>query len=150
MPGTYSRLLYHVVFSTKGRVQAIAPAIQQRLYEFIGGIVRGEKGTTYQIGGTRDHVHMLIRWRTEESVATLMRNIKSRSSLWIHQTFGDMKTFAWQTGYGAFTVSQSQTEAVSAYIRNQTEHHRGQSFKDEFVALLRAHNIEYDERYLWD
>ena len=150
MPGTYSKLLYHVVFSTKHRVQVIAPAIQPRLYEYLGGIVRGEKGTAYQIGGTRDHVPLLIRWRTDESLATLMRNVKSRSSLWVHQTFSEMQAFAWQEGYGAFTVSQSQVETVSAYIHNQVEHHHGRSFKEEFVELLKAHDIEYDERYLWD
>lgn len=150
MSGTYSKLLFHVVFSTKRRARLITAELQPRLYEYMGGIVRGEHGTALHIGGTPDHVHVLLRWRTDEPLATLMRNLKSRSSLWVHQTFPLMQSFQWQEGYGAFTVSESQAESVGRYIQDQARHHRERSFKEEFVDLLKAHCIEYDERYLWD
>ena len=150
MPGTYSRLLYHVVFSTKRRTQTITESLRPRLYDYMGGIIRSERGVSYEIGGTADHVHLLFRWRTDESLAALMRNVKSHSSRWVHQTFPTMGAFQWQEGYAAFSVSESQREAVANYIRNQAEHHRSLTFEDELVRLLEAHNIEYDARYLWD
>lgn len=150
MAGTYSKLLYHLVFSTKGRANHITTALQLRLHEYLGGIVRAEKGVAYRIGGTANHVHLLVRWRTDESVASLLRNIKSRSSSWLHQEFPVMRGFQWQEGYGAFTVSQSQSQVVDQYIVAQEAHHRATTFEDEFVSFLEAHGIEYDERHLWD
>jgi REP element-mobilizing transposase RayT len=150
MPGTYSNLLYHVVFSTKGRAAMLKGDTQQHVHEYLGGIVRGEGGVAYLIGGMPDHVHILLRWRTDEAIATLLRKVKSNSSRWVHETLPMMAAFAWQEGYGAFTVSQSQKDVVAGYIANQEEHHRGRSFEQEFVELLKAHQIEYDARYLWD
>jgi putative transposase len=150
MPGTYTKLLYHIVFSTKGRARLMTTDLEPRLQDYLGGIIRGEKGVCYQIGGTLNHVHLLIRWRTDESLATLLRNLKSRSSLWVHQTFPALQLFQWQEGYGAFTVSQSQVEAVNRYIANQEQHHHVKTFEEEFIDLLKAHDVEYDERYVWD
>ena len=107
MPGTYSQILLHIVFSTKHRKPWIAPDIAERLYPYIGGIVRAEKGVLYDIGGTLDHVHMYVRWRREDSVSNLMRTVKARSSLWAHQTFPKLGAFAWQEGYSVFSVSKS-------------------------------------------
>ena len=148
MPGTFTRLLYHVMFSTKQRANLIAAQVQPRLYEYLGGIVRGERGITHEIGGVADHVHLLIQWRTDETLATLMRRLKSNSSRWLHAEFPTMGGFAWQEGYAAFTVSPSQFETVRQYIRNQAAHHRQRGFVEELKALLEAHGIEYDERYL--
>jgi putative transposase len=150
MPGTYTKLLYHIVFSTKERARLMTTDLQPRLHEYLGGIVRGEKGVAYQIGGTLNHVHLLVRWRTDESLATLLRNIKSHSSLWVHQTFPHLQSFRWQEGYGAFTVSQSQSNVVERYIMNQERHHHKKTFEEEFIELLKAHEVEYDERYIWD
>jgi len=150
MAGTYTKLLYHFVFSTKQRANLITPELQPRLHEYMGGIVRDMKGTAYRIGGMPDHVHMLVRWRTDETLATLMREVKAGSSGWVHDTFPSMKDFAWQEGYGAFTVSQSQIDVVDAYIRNQVRHHQKLTFQEEFLELLRRHEIDYDERYIWD
>jgi putative transposase len=150
MPGTYSNLLYHVVFSTKGRAAMMKGETQHRIHEYLGGIVRGEGGVAYQIGGMPDHVHILLRWHTDESIATPMRQAKSNSSRWIHETFPMMSAFAWQEGYAAFTVSQSQKDVVARYIANQEEHHRTRSFEQELVELLKAHEIEFDPWYLWD
>ena len=150
MPGTYSKLLYHVVFSTKHRARLITPDLAPRLHEYMGGIVRKEKGVAYEIGGTGNHVHLLVRWRTDEAIATLLREVKAGSSRWVHETFPTMQSFQWQEGYGAFTVSQSQSQAVERYIGEQETHHHQTTFEAEFIALLKAHEIEYDERYLWD
>jgi len=150
MPGTYSKLLDHLVFSTKGRVAWLKPAIAPRVYEYLGGIVRGEGGVPHRINGMPDHVHLLIGWRTDESLSVLLRNLKAHSSRWIHDSFADCSGFRWQEGYSVFTVSQSQFDAVDGYIRGQEGHHKRRSFDDELRELLRIHRIEYDERYLLD
>lgn len=150
MSGTYSNILLHVVFSTKARAPFVTPVLRERLYPFIGGIVRDERGALLTIGGMPDHVHLLLRWHTQSSVGDLMRNVKARSSKWVHDEFPACREFTWQVGYGAFSVSASQKEHVRAYIENQEEHHRCRTFKEEYLEFLRAHEIEFDERYVWD
>lgn len=150
MPGTYSQILFHVVFSTKGRAAFIKPELQPRLYDYIGGIIRAEKGTLYAVGGMPDHVHLLVRWRTDGTIADLMRTVKSRSSLWVHQTFPALSAFAWQEGYAAFSVSKSGEADVKAYIENQVEHHQERDFQAELLALLHAHGVSFDPRYVFD
>ena len=150
MPGTYSQILLHVVFSTKGRAALITPDVQDRLHGYIGGIVRAEKGTVYAIGGTQDHVHLLLRWRTDAAVADLMRTVKARSSLWVHQTFPSSASFAWQEGYAVFSVSKSAEHDVKAYVETQAEHHRKRDFQEELLALLRAHGVTFDRRYVFE
>jgi putative transposase len=150
MPGTYSQILLHIVFSTKRRSPWIEHEIAERLYGYMGGIVRAEKGVLYQIGGMPDHIHMYLRWRPDAAVSDLMRTVKARSSLWLHQTFPALSDFAWQEGYSVFTVSKSQEEAVKRYIMNQAEHHTKEDFKSELLRLLQLHEIEYDERYIFD
>ena len=150
MPGTYSQILLHVVFSTKGRTAVIKPEIQTRLYDYIGGIVRKEKSTLYAIGGMSDHVHLLVRWRTDRTIADLMRTVKARSSRWMHETFTDAPAFAWQEGYGVFSVSKSAEPSVKRYIERQAEHHKKRDFKEEFLALLRAHDVAFEQRYVFD
>jgi putative transposase len=150
MPGTYSQLLLHVVFSTKSRNPWIATEVAQRLYPYIGGIIRAEKGVLYDIGGVEDHIHMYLRWRPDGSVSDLMRTVKSRSSKWVHDTFPALREFAWQEGYSVFSVSKSQEKAVKKYIAGQAEHHKKQDFKSELLRILRAHEVEFDERYVFD
>jgi REP element-mobilizing transposase RayT len=150
MPGTYSQILLHVVFSTKNRRALIKPPIAERLYPYIGGIIRAEKGTLYDIGGIEDHVHVYLRWRPDASVSDLLRTIKSRSSAWIHDTMPELATFAWQEGYAVFSVSKSQEAVVKNYIAGQREHHHKEDFKSELLRLLRAHEIEFDEQYVFD
>ena len=112
MPGTYSQLLLHIVFSTKRRHRWIAQDVADRLYPYIGGIIRAEEGVLYDIGGVEDHVHLYLRWRPDGSVSDLMRTVKSRSSKWVHDTFPTLSAFAWQEGYSVFSVSKSQEDAV--------------------------------------
>jgi len=150
MPGTYSQILLHVVFSTKRREPWITPGIAERLYPYMGGIVRAEKGVLYDIGGVEDHVHMYLRWRPDASVSDLMRTVKARSSKWVHETYPNLAAFAWQEGYSVFTVSKSQEEAVKKYIAGQAEHHKKEDFKSELLRILRAHGVEFDEKYVFD
>jgi REP element-mobilizing transposase RayT len=150
MPGTYSQILLHVVFSTKHRARLIDAELADQLYPYIGGIVRAQKATLYAIGGVEDHVHLYLRWRTDHAIAELMRTIKSRSSKWVHEKFPNHRRFAWQEGYAAFSVSKSQEPAVKQYIATQAEHHKKGDFKSELLRLLRAHGIDFDERYVFD
>ena len=149
MPGTYSQILLHVVFSTKGHTAFIESELQERLYGYIGGIVRAEKGTLYAIGGMPDHIHLLLRWRTDGTIADLMRTVKSRSSLWVHQTFPASGSFAWQERYAAFSVSKSAEAHVKAYIEKQAVHHRKRDFEQELLALLGAHGVSFHPQYVF-
>jgi REP element-mobilizing transposase RayT len=142
--------LLHIVFSTKRREPLITPALEERLYPYIGGIVRSLGGTLYTIGGMPDHVHMLVRWGTKDSISLLVNRVKSQSTMWVHEAFPAHHAFRWQEGYGVFSVSPSNKEHVERYVLKQKEHHDRQDFKTEFVAMLEAHGIEYDPRYLWD
>ena len=150
MASTLTNLLYHMVFSTKNRAPLIVPELKDRLYSYIGGIVRGEGGALIEAGGIADHVHLVTRLKSEPSVATMLKTIKAKSSKWLNEKGLLRGRFSWQTGYGAFTVSASQLPHVVRYVHGQEEHHRVRSFKEEFVALLKKHGVEYDERYLWD
>ncbi len=150
MPGTYSQLLFHVVTSTKGRAPWITAGVTERLYPYIGGIVRAERGVLYAIGGVEDHVHMYLRWRPDGTVSDLMRTVKSRSSKWMHDTFPDCAAFTWQEGYSAFSVSRSHEDAVKRYIAGQAEHHKTESFQSELLRILRAHGVEFDEKHVFD
>jgi REP element-mobilizing transposase RayT len=138
------------VFSTKNRQPWIESAMVDRLYGYLGGILRAEKCTLIVAGGMSDHVHLLVSLGKYRGLADLLRVVKANSSRWIHETFPNMAHFAWQAGYGAFAVSHSNVGAVKRYIAGQREHHRARSFQEEFVALLNRHGIAYDERYLWD
>lgn len=150
MSGTYSQLLLHVVFSTKGREPWITPEVAERLYAYIGGIVRAERGVLFDVGGVEDHIHMYLRWRPDASVSDLMRTVKSRSSKWLHAEFPKLGEFAWQEGYSVFSVSKSQEEAVKNYIAGQAEHHKKEDFESELLRFLRAHAVECDERYVFE
>lgn len=147
MPQTCGNIVVHVIFSTKHREPAITPDIRPDLFAYLGGIVRAMGGTAFIVNGVVDHVHMLIRIRPMHSIAEIVRTVKANSSKWIHRT-RDRK-FAWQAGYGAFSVSESNIHAVTRYIATQEEHHKEQSFQQEFLAFLKKNNVQYDERYLW-
>jgi REP element-mobilizing transposase RayT len=150
MPGTYSQILLHIVFSTKHREPWITSDIADRLYPYMGGIVRAENGVLYDIGGVEDHVHLYLRWRPDAAVSQLLRIVKAQSSKWVHDTFPKLEPFAWQEGYSVFTVSKSQEGAVKAYIAGQHEHHKKEDFKSELLRMLRLHEIEFEERYVFD
>lgn len=148
MTQSYSNLLYHFVFSTKDHEPWLNPDIRSRLHQYVGGAIRKEGGIALAIKGMADHVHILTKLRQDKAVSDVLRAIKANSSAWIHKTFPRLSGFAWQAGYGAFTVSQSQVEKARRYVLNQQKHHQTVSYKTEFDALLRAHRIESDERHL--
>ena len=148
MATTFANLLYHLVFSTKNRLPTIDPAIREPLYAYMGGIIRGEGGILLEIGGMPDHVHLLVKLKTDAAVSLIVQKIKGKSSKWLNEKPDQAGRFEWQSGYGIFSVSASLAEKVRRYIRGQEEHHRRVSFRDELVSLLERNGIPYDERYL--
>ena len=151
MPQSLSRMLVHVVFSTKNRKRLITEKIEPELYAYIGKVLIDEcESPALIIGGDKDHLHLLIVMSRTYSMAHIVEMIKKRSSKWIKTKGKEFRMFQWQTGYGAFSVSTSHTEIVKNYIANQKEHHRKNSYQDEFRSFLIKHDIEYDERYVWD
>ena len=149
MPHTYSRILLLVVFSTKNRRPSLNGEITSRLFPYMGGIIRESDAKMLAVNGTTDHVHLLLSLPTGLSITDLMRTVKTRSSKWIHETMSGARSFAWQPGCGAFSVSESNVEQVKQYIADQEEHHRKVSFMEECLMLLRKHSIEFDEEMLW-
>ena len=147
---SYVSSYHHCVFSTKERRPLITPQLRDRLWPFLGGIARQNDMKAIEIGGMPDHVHILLSIPSTLSLAKAMQLIKGGSSKWIHDTFPEHRLFRWQIKYGAFGVSVSQLDKIIEYIRGQEQHHRKMSFKEEFIALLKKHRIEYDERYLWE
>ena len=148
MSHTSGNILLHMIFSTQGRRPLIKTAFQDELFAYLGGIVREMHGTALIINGADDHVHMLVRVRPVHSAAEIARVVKANSSRWVREKWGP--DFAWQTGYGVFSVSESNVAAVTKYIAGQEEHHKKHSFQEEFVAFLKKNHVTYDERYIWD
>lgn len=147
MAHTYTDLLAHIIFSTKDRQPLITSDLKPRLHAYICGIVTDIGGKALIVGGIDDHVHLLANLPKTAAPADTMRTIKANSSKWAHDFSG--KPFAWQGGYGAFSVSRSNVDAVYNYIASQEEHHKRMTFQEEYLMLLKKHGIEYDERYLW-
>ena len=148
MSNTYTSLNYHIVFSTKNRELWLREDIRERLWPYLGGIARENGMKALEIGGVADHVHLLLSIPASMALSKAVQLIKGGSSHWMKETFPKVTGFAWQDGYGAFTVSQSQLDAVREYIRNQEEHHRTKSFAEEYRAFLERHQVEFDERFL--
>ena len=147
MSGTFSNLSVHVVFSTKDRLPLMTMPIRDKLFPYMGGIVRGLGGTIITVGGMPDHVHLVARLPTTVSVADVARIVKANSSKRMNEKFTTIK-FGWQRGYGAFSVSHSALPAVVNYVRDQERHHRHRSFREELMVLLAKNGIDYDERHL--
>ena len=150
MAHTFTNLLYHVIFSTKDRLPQIDDELHPRLFGYLGGIVREAGGTALIANGAADHAHLLAALPATVAVSDFMRTLKTNSSRWVHETWPARRAFAWQTGYGAFSVSQSNVEPVRRYIAEQEERHRTMTFQEEFVQILRRHGIAFDERYIWE
>jgi REP element-mobilizing transposase RayT len=150
MATTYTNLLFHIVYSTKYRKDIITSDVQGRLYEYIGGIIRDQQGIVLEIGGMPDHVHILAKLSSTLAISDVLRITKANSSKWFNATFTPKTPFAWQRGFGGFSVSTSHVDCVREYIRNQSEHHTEQSFKDEFRRLLIRHGIQFEEKYLFE
>ena len=150
MANTYSSLFYHIVFSTKHRQKLIHREIENRVWAYIGGIARTHNMSALQVGGMEDHIHTLLRAKPIHSPSQIVQHLKGESSKWIHTEFADMRMFAWQDGYGIFSVSKSKVPDVIDYIRTQREHHEKESFEEEYERSMKLHGVEYDEKYLLD
>ena len=148
MPHTFTNLLVHVIFSTKDRLPVLTDETRPEIHAYLGGIVRELGGMALCVNGTADHVHMLIRQSATVSIADYLRVTKTNSSRWAREHFG--RRFAWQTGYGAFSVSASSQRAVERYIQSQEQHHRKMTFQEEFITFLRKQGLAYDERFIWE
>ena len=136
-----------MIFSTQGRLPLIRPEFRRDLFAYLGGIIREMRGTALIVNGTADHVHVLIRIRPAHSAAEIACVIKANSSGWVREKWS--RDFTWQTGYGVFSVSESNVGAVTKYIADQEEHHKKHSFQEELLAFLNKNNVAYDEKYLW-
>ena len=149
MPHSYASCLFHCVFSTKERRELLTPDLKKRLFAYLGGIARENRMKALAIGGAKDHVRLLLSIPSTLPVAKAIQLIKGGSSKWVHDTFRSHRGFAWQEGYGAFSIGISQVRPTIAYIVRREDHHRRRTFQEEFLMFLRKHGIEYDERYVW-
>ena len=150
MPQSLSRLLVHLVFSTKNREPFFSPALQPKLHAYLAATCDNLDCRSLRVGGVADHVHLLFGLARTRALSDLVQSIKTSSSKWIKEQGSEMSAFHWQAGYGAFSVSQSDSDRVVAYIQNQAEHHRTMSFQEEYRRVLERYDIAFDERYVWD
>jgi REP element-mobilizing transposase RayT len=150
MPQSLSRILVHLVFSTKKREGFLCPAIQSELHPYIVGILDNIDCPSLQVGGTENHIHSFFGMARTRTISDVVEKVKTGSSKWI-KTKGSMYAdFHWQSGYGAFSVSQSDADKVVAYIRNQPQHHQKMTFQEEYKRFLERYKVAFDERYMWD
>jgi REP element-mobilizing transposase RayT len=147
MPSTFLSLHYHIIFSTKDRLPLIDSVWRDRLHEYLGGTVSGLGGFPQGVGGMADHGHLLVGLKATHCLADLMRELKKASSVWVHEEI-KLREFAWQEGYGAFTVSSPSRPQVQKYIANQAGHHRVKSFREELVEFLEKAGVAYEDRFL--
>jgi REP element-mobilizing transposase RayT len=150
MGHSFTSSLYHCTFSTKGRRPLITADLGVRLWPFMGGIAKENGMKALVIGGVEDHAHLLLSLPSTLAIAKAIQLIKGGSSKWVHDAFPAHRDFAWQEGYGAFSIGIAQVERTIRYIQSQADHHRRKTFQEEFLAFLKKHGIEYDERYIWD
>jgi REP element-mobilizing transposase RayT len=151
MSQSLAQIYLHVVFSTKNRQPFLRDKeFRGRLHGYLAGICKNLDCPSLIIGGVEDHVHILCRLGKTIDVATLLREVKRDSSKWVKENDATLSEFQWQAGYGAFSVSPSHVDALRQYIENQEEHHRRESFQDEFRRICKKYGVEIDERYVWN
>lgn len=148
MSHSFTHLLYHVVFATKHRVACLDDELSEKLYPVLANLIRDEGGVPVAVNGMPDHVHLLARLRQSRAVSDVVRAVKAGSSRWVHQTYPALADMAWQTGYGAFTVSASQRAVVGRYVERQKENHARRTYLAEIRELLAAHELAYTEEDL--
>jgi putative transposase len=150
MPQSLSYLLTHVVFSTKDRVPVLDPEVRPTLHAYLATVARNVDCECFRVGGVADHVHLAVRLSRTITMAQIIEELKTSSSKWLKTQSPALAAFAWQKGYGAFSVGPTDLTALLHYIDTQEEHHRTRTFQDEYRAFLKKYAIEYDERYVWD
>jgi REP element-mobilizing transposase RayT len=145
----YTKLVYHIVFSTKNREKALVKTHRKQLFQYIWGIIKNKNGHLYRLNGVEDHIHILVGLRPNMTISNIVKDIKVNSTNWIREKRYFPKFDSWQVGYGAFTVSEYEKEGLIEYIKNQEEHHKKETFEEEFRRLLEEHGIEFEEKYLF-
>jgi REP element-mobilizing transposase RayT len=151
MPQSLVQIYVHIVFSTKGRRMSLRDKVfRERVHAYLAGICNNQDSPAIRVGGVEDHVHILCRLSKTLDIAALVRELKRDSSKWIKEEMPDLADLHWQNGYGAFSISPVHVEALKEYIANQEEHHRRESFQDEFRRLGAKYGLEIDERYVWE
>ena len=150
MPQSLARIHIHLIFSTKNRERLLSDEIRSDLHAYMATILNNIRCSAVLINSVEDHVHALLELGRTVSVSDAVEEVKKHSSKWIKTQDPHLKNFAWQTGYGAFAVSESNVDAVLKYIADQQEHHRVRTFQDEYRAFLKKHSLDFDERYVWD
>jgi putative transposase len=148
MPQSLANVMIHTIFSTKNREPLIPEELAHQFYAYITGILANIESPTIQVGGMPDHLHVFRALGRTNSLSKVMEEMKRSSSKWMKKK--GVSNFAWQSGYGAFSVSQSQRDTVVRYIRNQREHHHKLTFQEEYIRFLKKYKVRYDERYVWD
>ena len=148
--GSYTQLLYHIVFATKYRRPTIRKDVRESLYCYLGGIIRANKGHLMEIGGVADHVHLLAGLSASLAVSAVIRDLKAISSKWMNERRRGGDRFQWQIGYAAFSVSFSKIDVVTQYIRTQEEHHKALTFRDEYISMLKRHGIAFRLDHLFE
>jgi len=150
MPQSLSKVILHIIFSTKNREPWLGSNVQRRMHAYVATICRDLGAEFVCVGGVTDHIHIVTTLFRTVSQANLVEQIKKVSSKWIKALDARYRGSFWQRGYGAFSVSPSELKAVLEYVQAQQEHHRTRSFQEEYRKLLRQHGIDFDERYIWD
>ena len=150
MPQSLANVIVHLVFSTKDRCACLGPSIRPTLHAYLATVARNAGCECPRVGGVADHVHLAVRLSRTVAIATLVEELKTSSSKWLKTQSLELGGFAWQRGYGVFSVGPADLAALLAYIDNQEEHHRTKTFQDEYRGFLTNHGITYDERYVWD
>lgn len=150
MPQSLAKNLIHLVFSTKHREPLLADAVRPALHAYLATVFKNLQSPVLALNSVADHVHILFSLHRTVALSTVVEDAKKSSSKWLKTQSPDLAAFTWQAGYGAFSVSESAVETVTRYIATQAKHHRKVTFQDEFRAFLTRHNLEYDERYLWE
>ncbi len=149
MAHSFRAHFFHLIWSTKNRQMCITDEIQPRLYSYLAGIAKNHGGQILEIGGMPDHIHILIAQSILDKFSDQIRDLKSHSSLWIHKTFPHLQNFAWQEGYGSFSVSYSSLGIAQEYIKNQKIHHATMTFEEEYLKFVKGCQIKYDERFIY-
>ncbi|MFC3809254.1 IS200/IS605 family transposase [Lacihabitans lacunae] len=149
MANTYTQLYTHIIFAVKGRSSLISPIWEAELYKYITGTISNKNQKMMIINGMPDHVHILVGLKPDCNLSDLIRDVKVASTKWIHENKHVVGKFEWQTGFGAFSVSQSGIDAVIKYILNQKEHHNKKTFKEEYTEFLKAYQIDFKPEYIF-
>ena len=150
MPQSLSLVIVQIIFSTMDRFPCLDPSTRPHLHAYLATVARNAKCEGYRVGGTADHVHLAVRLHRTTAIAGLVEELKTSSSKWLKTQRPELRRFAWQRGYGAFSVAPDELQALVAYVEDQEEHHRIRTFQEEYLELLKQYGVQFDERYLWD